>query len=84
MPHCFVGCQDTAVDLLHTLLPIAHSLLLLIPVLVLQCKNMVQPHRALATFVYLAAIAGTLAVAFSVRFWLLTPPKFLHAARRFD
>jgi hypothetical protein len=27
---------------------------------------MVQPHRALATFVYLAAIAGTLAVAFSV------------------
>lgn len=32
----------------------------------LQCKNMVQPHRALATFVYLAAIAGTLAVAFSV------------------
>jgi hypothetical protein len=34
---------------------------------VLQCKNMVQPHRALATGVYLAAIAGTLAVAFSVR-----------------
>jgi hypothetical protein len=31
-----------------------------------QCKNMVQPHRALATFVYLASIAGTLAVAFTV------------------
>jgi hypothetical protein len=32
----------------------------------MQCKNMVQPHRALATFVYLASIAGTLAVAFTV------------------
>uniref|UniRef100_A0A383W8P8 Vesicle transport protein n=1 Tax=Tetradesmus obliquus TaxID=3088 RepID=A0A383W8P8_TETOB len=31
-----------------------------------QCKNMVQPHRALATFVYLASIAGTLAVAFTI------------------
>lgn len=31
-----------------------------------QCKNMVQPHRALATGVYLASIAGTLAVAFTM------------------
>ncbi|KAF8073233.1 ACX4 [Scenedesmus sp. PABB004] len=31
-----------------------------------QCKNMVQPHRALATVVYLASIAATLAVAFTI------------------
>eukprot|EP00878_Enallax_costatus_P002238 GHUV01002411.1.p3 GENE.GHUV01002411.1~~GHUV01002411.1.p3 ORF type:complete len:166 (+),score=19.62 GHUV01002411.1:343-840(+) len=31
-----------------------------------QCKNMVQPHRALATIVYLLSIAATLAVAFTI------------------
>lgn len=52
---------------LHALVPVSvPAVFLHMLAQCIQLKNMVQPHRALATFVYLAAIAGTLAVAFSV------------------